>query len=147
MVQVYVCYERNFAPNAGPLRLILNLRKSWLVSFVHIISPTVLHTVLSQDLDSILDASSRYAIESDEEEDEYNPLNPITPSGTSDVDVRVLGNVSKSEKVIVVFGEAAKCWVKGASLGEQVGAITVNGQQVRNGGVALFIRQITNESP
>ncbi|KAF7324833.1 Membrane-bound transcription factor site-2 protease-like [Mycena kentingensis (nom. inval.)] len=73
-------------------------------------------------------AAPRHAIESDDEEDEYNPLNEPTQPIPS-VDVQLVG-LQPTTTLLVATGDAAKVWARGANLGEQVGAAYVNKIQV-----------------
>jgi len=88
-----------------------------------------------QDIDPLADTvPPRHAVESDEEEDEYNPLSSGARSKPKigDVEVKILGNVEGVEgrKLVIASGEAGKVWARGANLGEQSGAVMVNGVQV-----------------
>ena len=95
------------------------------------------HLVYSyQDIDPLADTvPPRHAVESDEEEDEYNPLSSTTQSKSKlrNVDVKIVENVKCKEggTLIVVTGEAGKVWARGAKLGEQSGGVMVDGVQVR----------------
>ncbi|KAF9465847.1 hypothetical protein BDZ94DRAFT_1252388 [Collybia nuda] len=83
------------------------------------------------NLDPLLDTPPpRYAIESDDEEDEYNPLHssPLEPHLI--VDVNVVGDLPKKSKLVLATGEVAKYWARGANLGEQNGGIYVNKIQI-----------------
>lgn len=87
-----------------------------------------------QDTDPLQDTvPPRYAIESDEEEDEYNPLShgrivrePLTI---------IVRGLEFSERVghhlIVASGDAGKHWAQGANLEQQRGGVYVNDTQVR----------------
>ncbi|KAK2460005.1 hypothetical protein APHAL10511_008011 [Amanita phalloides] len=78
------------------------------------------------DFDPLSDnAPPRYAIESDEEEDEYNPLNLSTLSSPS-LSVKILGSLPKEKELIIATGDGGKFWAKGAHLGEQKGTVQVN---------------------
>ncbi|KAK0211134.1 hypothetical protein DFS33DRAFT_1407531 [Desarmillaria ectypa] len=79
------------------------------------------------DVDPLQDTvPSRYAIESDEE-DEFNPLQ-LRPSqdASESVNVKIVGSISTAGKLIVASGDAGKIWARGANLGEQTGAVYVN---------------------
>jgi hypothetical protein len=56
------------------------------------------------------------------------------------VEVKVLGDVDGrlGGTLVVATGEAGKVWAKGAKLGEQSGAVMVNGVQVR---IILYFRK------
>lgn len=47
------------------------------------------------------------------------------------VDAKITGSLPQGQALVVATGDAAKLWAKGASLGEQTGAIMLNGVQVR----------------
>ncbi|PPQ82693.1 hypothetical protein CVT25_009423 [Psilocybe cyanescens] len=72
----------------------------------------------------------RYAIESDEEEDEINPLFGESASAPTKYDINIVGDLPKSQTLVVASGDAGKFWAKGAELGEQTGAVFVNKVQV-----------------
>lgn len=86
------------------------------------------------DFDPLADnAPPRYAIESDDEEDEYNPLNPSrsNPSdGLANLSVNFQGSVPKKTSLIVATGDAGKYWAQGARLGEQTGSVHANNVEV-----------------
>ncbi|KAF8347527.1 hypothetical protein F5887DRAFT_1131225 [Amanita rubescens] len=86
------------------------------------------------DFDPLADnAPPRYAIESDEEEDEYNPLN-LTASNPNDnpsaLSVRILGDLPKGKGLVIATGDGGKYWAKGANLGEQMGTVQANNMEV-----------------
>ncbi|GLB41105.1 hypothetical protein LshimejAT787_0903200 [Lyophyllum shimeji] len=83
------------------------------------------------DVDPLADTvPPRYAIESDEEEDEYNPLR-ATPSAPNQVaGVKILGDLPQGRDLVIATGDVAKYWARGADLGEQSGAVAVNNIQV-----------------
>jgi hypothetical protein len=88
-----------------------------------------------QNFDPLSDsAPPRYAIESDEEEDEYNPLNlkNLDPNDCpSALSVIVQGNnIPNQKELIIATGDAGKYWAKGSRLGEQKGSVQVNGVEV-----------------
>lgn len=84
-----------------------------------------------KDVDPLADTvPPRYAIESDEEEDEINPLRPNRNPEPVTVDVQITGETSTNRPLVVATGDSAAYWAKGASLCEQTGAIGVNGVQV-----------------
>jgi hypothetical protein len=74
----------------------------------------------------------RHAIESDEEEDEFNPLpsSSLSKAPPPTIDVNIIGQIPLSRGLVVASGDAAKVWAKGAQLGEQSGAVMANGVQV-----------------
>ena len=73
----------------------------------------------------------RYNVESDEEEDEYNPLpHAAQDDHLYDVKVEIAGCLSKGNALIVATGDISKYWSRNADLGEQQGAIYVNKVQV-----------------
>ncbi|KAJ7131691.1 hypothetical protein C8R43DRAFT_1024300 [Mycena crocata] len=84
------------------------------------------------DVDPLADTvPPRHAVESDEEEDEYNPLQPPT-SHAAPIDVQLVGDL-KSVPVsglLVATGDVGKYWARGADLGEQIGAVMVDKIQV-----------------
>lgn len=87
-----------------------------------------------QDTDPLQDTvPPRYAIESDEEEDEFNPLShgkvvrePLTINIKGVGPFEVVGN-----DLIIASGDAGKYWAQGASLEQQRGGVFVNEIQVR----------------
>ncbi|KAJ7231285.1 hypothetical protein B0H12DRAFT_211030 [Mycena haematopus] len=84
------------------------------------------------DTDPLADSvPPRHAIESDEEEDEYNPLRPQTNLAMP-VDVQVVGTVTPVPVagLVVCTGIIGKYWARGAELGEQIAAVIVNKVQV-----------------
>ncbi|KAF7304261.1 hypothetical protein HMN09_00827400 [Mycena chlorophos] len=82
-----------------------------------------------QDVDPLADAvPPRHAIESDDEEDEYNPLHTIHQDPNS-IDVDLVG-FQPASGLIVATGDVAGTWARGAQLGEQVGVAAVNKVQV-----------------
>ena len=90
-----------------------------------------------QNFDPLSDsAPPRYAIESDEEEDEYNPLDlkNLDPNDCpSALSIIIEGNniPNRKERLIIATGDAGKYWAKGSRLGEQTGSVQVNGVEVR----------------
>ncbi|KAF5381793.1 hypothetical protein D9615_005508 [Tricholomella constricta] len=83
------------------------------------------------DIDPLADtAPPRHAVESDEEEDEYNPLRSSSSELNQVTEVKILGELPRGRNLIVATGDAAKYWARGADLGEQSGAIAVNNIQV-----------------
>lgn len=84
------------------------------------------------DVDPLSDTvPPRHAIESDEEEDEYNPLRPSSSVNENQVaDARVIGNIPEGRSLVLATGDVAKYWARGALLGEQSGAVMVNNIQV-----------------
>ncbi|KAG5653778.1 hypothetical protein H0H81_010619 [Sphagnurus paluster] len=83
------------------------------------------------DVDPLSDTvPPRHAIESDEEEDEYNPLRPSSSVNENQVaDARVIGNIPEGRSLVLATGDVAKYWARGALLGEQSGAVMVNNIQ------------------
>ncbi|CAK5274303.1 unnamed protein product, partial [Mycena citricolor] len=83
------------------------------------------------DIDPLADAGPpRHAIESDEEEDEYNPLQH-TKSHPRKIEIQILGVSERlSDGLVIAQGTLAKYWARAADLREQVGAVMVNGIQV-----------------
>ncbi|KAJ7100636.1 hypothetical protein B0H15DRAFT_816764 [Mycena belliarum] len=73
----------------------------------------------------------RHAVESDEEEDEYNPLGP-EPSAPKPVDVQIVGDLGPvpAQGLLVASGDLAKFWSRGANLGEQIAGVFVDEIQV-----------------
>ncbi|KAJ3569154.1 hypothetical protein NP233_g5245 [Leucocoprinus birnbaumii] len=73
----------------------------------------------------------RHAIESDSEEDEFNPLTSGAQSLAKELNINFIGDaVGPKDTLIVATGDPGAFWAKGASLGEQAGAVTVNGVQM-----------------
>jgi hypothetical protein len=70
----------------------------------------------------------RHAIESDDE-DEFNPLQPSQPS-TVKLDVKLVGNIPAHRGLVVASGDPGPFWARGADLGEQTGAVAMNGLQI-----------------
>jgi hypothetical protein len=71
-------------------------------------------------------------LESDDEEDEYNPL--PHPGGDNalptEINVMIQGNIEKQKPLLIVSGDAGKYWGRGCQLGEQTAAVYVNKVQV-----------------
>jgi len=85
---------------------------------------------LHQDVDPLADSiPPRHSIESDEDEDEYNPLSTAKP-GAVQLDLKITHNFQQGKKMIIASNEASSVWSRGASLGEQTGMITLNAVQV-----------------
>ncbi|THH11628.1 hypothetical protein EW146_g7979 [Bondarzewia mesenterica] len=86
------------------------------------------------DTDPLKDTTApRYAVESDDEEDEINPLPHGGKPENTEFKIEFKGLPSASKlggSLVVASGEAGKFWSKGASLGEQQGAVYVNQFQV-----------------
>jgi len=87
------------------------------------------------DVDPLSDSvPPRYAIESDEEEDEINPLRRNLRSQAQEEDTKVefniVGDIPKQKALVIASGDAGKFWAKGADLGEQTGSISVNHVQI-----------------
>ena len=74
----------------------------------------------------------RYAIESDDEDDEFNPLNRNTKLTTEKPEIRVniTSGTTTNVNLIIASGIAGKTWARGANLKEQSGIISVNGVKV-----------------
>ena len=90
-----------------------------------------LERACNQDIDPLSDTvPPRYAVESDEEEDEINPLPSKPSSQDTTVNVKIAGDLPTGSTVAVATGDVAAFWAKGASLGEQIGAVFVNDVQV-----------------
>ncbi|KAJ7658967.1 hypothetical protein B0H17DRAFT_1096420 [Mycena rosella] len=84
------------------------------------------------DIDPLADTvPPRHAVESDEEEDEYNPLQPQS-SIPKPVDVQLVGDLAPvpAAGLLVASGALAKFWARGANLGEQIAAVMVDKIQV-----------------
>lgn len=69
----------------------------------------------------------RHAIESDDE-DEFNPLRHEEP--TPELDIKLVGDLPAQRSLVVATGDPGAFWARGADLGEQTGAVAVNGVQV-----------------
>ncbi|KII85607.1 hypothetical protein PLICRDRAFT_44935 [Plicaturopsis crispa FD-325 SS-3] len=83
------------------------------------------------DIDPLGDTvPPRHAVESDDEEDEYNPLSTTSKYESPEVDVKLVGNPSAGAPLVIATGDAGKEWAPGAKLGEQIGAVFVNKVQV-----------------
>lgn len=95
-----------------------------------------------KDIDPLADTvPPRHAVESDDEEDEYNPLSTASAGRlVKTVDVKIVGAIEGrvGRALVVATSEAGKVWAKGAKLGEQSGGVMVNGVQVRSCGSQLF---------
>ncbi|EGN97147.1 hypothetical protein SERLA73DRAFT_183778 [Serpula lacrymans var. lacrymans S7.3] len=85
------------------------------------------------DVDPLQDtAPPRHALESDDEEDEYNPAprpslsSPTQPSPT----IKIVGKIPSNTSLYIGSGPAGLAWARGAGLGEQLGAVYVNEKQV-----------------
>ncbi|KAF7368956.1 hypothetical protein MVEN_00221900 [Mycena venus] len=89
-------------------------------------------TEIASDTDPLADSvPPRHAIESDEEEDEYNPLRPQSNLSTT-VDVQLVGSVTPVpvSGLVIATGSVGRYWARGADLGEQIAAVMVNKIQV-----------------
>ncbi|KAH9475923.1 Myosin regulatory light chain cdc4 [Psilocybe cubensis] len=84
------------------------------------------------DVDPLADTvPPRYAIESDEEEDEFNPLHPNpSPPTPTQYDVKIVGDLQSGKPLEVASGDAGRYWARGAQLGEQIGAVYVDKVQI-----------------
>lgn len=69
----------------------------------------------------------RHAIESDDE-DEFNPLQH--PEDSTELDIKLLGDIPPQRNLVVATGDPGAFWARGADLGEQTGAVAVNGVQI-----------------
>lgn len=69
----------------------------------------------------------RHAVESDDE-DEFNPIQPT--QDIPQLDIKLLGDVPVQHNLVVATGDPGAFWARGADLGEQTGAVAVNGVQV-----------------
>jgi hypothetical protein len=87
---------------------------------------------LRQDVDPLADAPPpHHAIESDEDEDEYNPLPSVStlrPILTLAVNVR--GELPSGRGLIIFSSYVAAICISQVQLGEQLGTIEVNNLQV-----------------
>ncbi|KAJ7021034.1 hypothetical protein C8F04DRAFT_1013612 [Mycena alexandri] len=84
------------------------------------------------DTDPLADSvPPRHAIESDEEEDEYNPLRP-QPNLSTQIDTKLVGTVANvpAPGLLIATGSVGKYWGRGVQLGEQIAAVMVNKIQV-----------------
>ncbi|KAF5354103.1 hypothetical protein D9756_007272 [Leucocoprinus leucothites] len=73
----------------------------------------------------------RHAIESDSEEDEFNPLRHDSQQLSKVLKIQFLGDgVQPKDMLVVATGDPGAFWAKGASLEEQIGAVSVNGVQI-----------------
>lgn len=89
---------------------------------------------ITQDIDPLQDTvPPRYAIESDEEEDEFNPLR-IASSGSTKPkalpEIKIVGEFKQGADLIFASSKTGRVWGTGADLGEQIGAAYVNNSQV-----------------
>ncbi|TEB29600.1 hypothetical protein FA13DRAFT_1734377 [Coprinellus micaceus] len=77
-------------------------------------------------------AAPRYAIESDEEEDEPNPLRTsvAAPAKTPEIKIIGLDESTHGRPLIIASGRAGAFWARGANLGEQQGGVYVDKIQV-----------------
>ena len=94
-----------------------------------------LYFIFIQDVDPLADTvPPRHAVESDEEEDEYNPLSAPASQNSKVADVKITGDTKErnGRSLLVATGDVAKVWARGAKLGEQIGAVLVKGVQVRS---------------
>ncbi|TFK47337.1 hypothetical protein OE88DRAFT_1666065 [Heliocybe sulcata] len=72
----------------------------------------------------------RYAIESDEEEDEENPLlsSPSCPNRVADV--KIDGPYDSGKPLLLATGHAGQYWSRGVQLGEPKATVVLNGTEV-----------------
>ncbi|KAJ6567564.1 hypothetical protein DFH09DRAFT_1155780 [Mycena vulgaris] len=85
------------------------------------------------DIDPLADTvPPRHAVESDDEEDEYNPLQAQPSVPKLPVDVQLVGDLAPipATGLLVATGDLAKFWARGAGLGEQIAAVMVDKIQV-----------------
>ncbi|KZV64261.1 hypothetical protein PENSPDRAFT_174709 [Peniophora sp. CONT] len=81
-------------------------------------------------LDPLADTTApRYAIESDDE-DELNPQLPSQAKRVVDIDVKCDPSPDTTLPLVIATGDAGKVWAAGAPLGQQIGAVFVNGVTV-----------------
>lgn len=98
---------------------------------LHRLRHTLVSISIIMDIDPLADTvPPRHAIESDEEEDEYNPLRPSSSAPNQVAGVKILGDLRQGRNLVIATGDVAKYWARGADLGEQSGAIAVNNIQV-----------------
>jgi hypothetical protein len=71
----------------------------------------------------------RYAYESDDE-DEFDDASQISPSLAPVSDFDIIGEFNKGLPLVIASGDAGNAWARGASLGEQKGAVFVDKTQV-----------------
>jgi len=84
-----------------------------------------------KDVDPLADTvPPRYALESDDEEDEYNPLPSTSSAPNPTPDVEFAGDFPRGRDLIIATGDVAKFWARGADLQEQSGGVYVNEVQV-----------------
>ncbi|KAK7044825.1 membrane-bound transcription factor site-2 protease-like protein [Favolaschia claudopus] len=83
------------------------------------------------DIDPLAESPApRHAIESDEEEDEYNPLHTQPVTHCAPLDIQIVGNIASVPSLVIATGSVAKYWARGADLGEQVATVAVDKIQV-----------------
>ncbi|KAF5339579.1 hypothetical protein D9611_011454 [Ephemerocybe angulata] len=75
-------------------------------------------------------AAPRYAIESDDEEDEQNPLRIPSAQPPAPIAVRIVGDPPQDAPLLIASARAGAVWARGADLGEQIGAVFVDKIQV-----------------
>ncbi|TEB21770.1 hypothetical protein FA13DRAFT_1741598, partial [Coprinellus micaceus] len=77
-------------------------------------------------------AAPRYAIESDEEEDEPNPLRTSIAAPAKVPEIKIIGldESAHGRPLIIASGRAGAFWARGADLGEQQGGVYVDKIQV-----------------
>jgi hypothetical protein len=84
-----------------------------------------------QNIDPLADTvPPRHQYESDDE-DEYNPLPARSDDVAPDFSTSVVGDLPGDKPLLVACGDAGRVWGAGATLGEQAGALHVDGVQVR----------------
>lgn len=101
-----------------------------------------------QDIDPLGDAvPPRHAVESDEEEDEFNPLSSNRKlQAAEDVDVKITGDIRNNRALVILTGDAGNFWSKGVVLGERKGAVMLNNVQVRSFLCSCHV-EIMNNAP
>lgn len=125
-------------------------RHSFLPSYHHgdyrrIVAVNQTFLISLQDVDPLQDTvPSRYAIESDEE-DEFNPLQPRPSQDVSEfMNVKIVGSIPTAGKLIITSGDAGRIWARGAKLGEQTGAVYVNEISVRS--PSIYVTSENNDT-
>ncbi|KAI0317539.1 hypothetical protein OF83DRAFT_127499 [Amylostereum chailletii] len=86
------------------------------------------HDLSMNHLDPLGETTApRYALESDDEEDELNPLSQSNnkPAVPLDIQIKCMKE-SPGLPLIIAAGDAGKTWARGAKLGEQSGSVFVN---------------------
>ncbi|KAF7977536.1 hypothetical protein HWV62_3310 [Athelia sp. TMB] len=133
------------SPNTSPAkrRIRVHLLKS--VCTVGKVQTPSTRYLLVMDVDPLADTvPPRHAVESDEEEDEYNPLSAPGSQKCKVADVKITGDIKErnGRSLVVATGDVAKVWARGANLGEQIGAVLVNGVQA-----TVVVSEVTTRLP